>query len=55
MKKIDWTNHFIEFITVVIGILLAFGLNALYESRKEAHIVNKHLEGIKQEIVLNSE
>jgi len=53
MKKVDWTNHFIEFITVVVGILLAFGLNALYESQKEANLVDKQLLGIKQEIGLN--
>lgn len=53
MKKIDWTNHILEFVTVVVGILLAFGLNAFYENQKEANIVDKQLQGIKQEVERN--
>lgn len=53
MKKIDWLNHFLEFIMVVVGILLAFALNNYNESRKERQLAEQYMEGIKQEVAYN--
>ncbi len=52
-KKIDWTNHIIEFVTVVIGILLAFGLNNYNESRQEKARAKEYMLGIKKELEHN--
>ena len=55
MKKIDWANHLIEFITVVIGIGLAFALNNWNEKRKEINQAALFLNSIKEEIKINLE
>jgi len=52
-KKIDWLNHFLEFIVVVIGILLAFQLNTCREEQKEEKLVNEHIENIIKESQFN--
>ena len=44
MTKINWKSHFIELITVVIGISLAFMLNRNYENAKAN---NKSYESLK--------
>ena len=41
-KKIDWLNHGLEFIVVVIGILLDFQLNTWSEQRKQRLIIDEH-------------
>jgi len=52
-KKIDWLNHFLEFIVVVIGILLAFQLNTCSEKKKEDAIVDSHISKIIEETNFN--
>lgn len=52
-KKIDWLNHFLEFIVVVIGILLAFQLNTCREGKKEQHLVQRHLTNLMDETSFN--
>lgn len=52
-RKIDWLNHFLEFIVVVIGILLAFQLNKCSSDKKEANNLKTHLEQIKEETEFN--
>lgn len=52
-KKIDWLNHTLEFIVVVIGILLAFQLNTCRESKKEQLLVQEHVENILEETKFN--
>ena len=52
-QKINWTNHAIEFITVVIGILMAFWLNNYNEERKDTHQANQYLQSIQEEIIEN--
>lgn len=52
-QKIDWLNHFLEFIVVVIGILLAFQLNTCSEKKKEGKLVEEHIESIVEETSLN--
>jgi len=53
MKKINWTNHLIEFATVVFGIVLAFSLNNWNENRKDEDLAKQYLEGIKAEVTDN--
>lgn len=52
-KKIDWLNHFLEFIVVVIGILLAFQLNTCSENKKEATLIQQHITNIVEESEFN--
>ncbi len=52
-KKIDWLNHFLEFIVVVIGILLAFQLNTCREGKKEDSLVKDHVTSVIEETQFN--
>jgi len=52
-RKIDWLNHILEFIVVIIGILIAFQLNTCRESSQEQHLVDQHLGNIIAETELN--
>lgn len=52
-RKIDWLNHFLEFIVVVIGILLAFQLNTCSENKREAELVKSHINQIIEETQFN--
>lgn len=49
-KKIDWVNHIIELITVVIGILLAFALNNFNKNKKDESRAFQYMEGIKNNL-----
>lgn len=53
MSNIKWVNHFIEFFTVVLGILLAFGLNTYYNNKVEEERARHFLEGVRLEIEEN--
>ncbi len=46
-------KYLLEFVTVVIGILIAFGLNAYAEQRKEKQKVNEFITGIELELKEN--
>ncbi|MCH2490264.1 MAG: DUF6090 family protein [Flavobacteriales bacterium] len=52
-RKIDWLNHFLEFIVVIIGILIAFQLNTCSEERKEQKAVALHIQNILDESEFN--
>jgi len=52
-RRIDWLNHFLEFIVVVVGILLAFQLNTWSEENNQRHMVVEHMENIKNETFQN--
>lgn len=52
-KKIDWLNHFLEFIVVVIGILLAFQLNSCSQDRQQQEHVTQHITKIVEESQFN--
>jgi len=54
-RRIDWLNHFIEFIVVVIGILLAFQLNTCSSEKTQAKTIETHLNQIKKETEFNRE
>ncbi len=50
---IDWLNHGLEFIVVIIGILLAFQLNKFSTENQQKKTINIHLEQIKEEAEFN--
>ncbi|WP_203294731.1 hypothetical protein [Luteirhabdus pelagi] len=52
-KKIDWLNHFLEFIVVIIGILLAFQLNTCSEEKEQAKLIDRHITNITEETRFN--
>ena len=54
-SKIDWLNHFVGFISVLAGVLIAFGLNNWNESRKERRIIQSVLVNIQDEVKRNNE
>lgn len=52
-KRIDWTNHIVGFVSVVLGVVMAFWLNSWNEQRKETRSVRVALQNIKREILKN--
>lgn len=48
--KIDWPNHFIAFISSLLGILIAFQLQDWQEKRNENEKIEITLRSIKREI-----
>ena len=53
MKKIDWPNHIIAFLSALLGILIAFRLEFLREEHQEQEQLEKALIVIKEEIENN--
>ena len=51
--KIDWLNHVLEFLVVIIGILLAFQLNKCSANRQQNANVDIHLSEIIKETESN--
>lgn len=52
-KKIDWLNHFLEFIVVIIGILIAFQLNTCAVEKKQSKLIESHFTNILEETEFN--
>ncbi|EZH73549.1 hypothetical protein ATO12_16560 [Aquimarina atlantica] len=52
-KHIDWLNHGLEFIVVIIGILIAFQLNKCSAENQQEKTISIHLEQIKKETEIN--
>ena len=50
---IDWLNHGLEFIVVIIGILIAFQLNKCSSENQQEKTINIHLEQIREEAEFN--
>lgn len=50
---IDWLNHGLEFVVVVLGILIAFQLNKYSSENQQATTISNHLEQIKKEAEFN--
>jgi len=48
-RKIDWLNHALEFIVVLIGILIAFQLNKCADDRTTNKLIRNHLSYIEVE------
>lgn len=53
MKNINWLNHLIEFVVVIIGILIAFQLSTCAEDRKQAVLIQEHLVNLDAETSFN--
>ncbi|MEL6559219.1 MAG: hypothetical protein AAFQ94_13600 [Bacteroidota bacterium] len=49
MKKINWKDHLIGFVVVVLGILIAFQLNNYSVSVRQQKIMRNHFKYIKDE------
>lgn len=52
-RKINWLNHSLEFLVVLIGILIAFQLDKCSDNRAKRKLINNHLEYIKIECTEN--
>ena len=52
-KKIKWAKYGFEFLTVLVGILVAFQLNEYSISKKQEKTLNNHFEYILGETELN--
>ena len=52
-KKIDWLNHGLEFVMVVVGILIAFQLNTCSEEKKGSLVVDQHIVNVLEETTFN--
>lgn len=50
-QKINWSNHFIELIVVVIGISIAFMLDNWNQERENQKLEQKYLNSFKNDIV----
>jgi len=48
-KRIDWLNHGLEFIVVIVGILIAFQLNQCSAEKNQKKTIKIHLEQIQKE------
>lgn len=53
MKNINWLNHFVEFMVVILGILIAFQLSTCTEKKRQKVLIKEHLENIKAETAFN--
>ena len=51
--KINWLNHFLEFLTVLIGILIAFQLNTWSTRKTQKQTIDTHLVQIVDETIFN--
>ncbi len=52
-SKIDWRNHFISFLSALIGILIAFQLEDYKNRKQETEELNITMTAIKSEIENN--
>ena len=53
LRNINWKDHFISFIVVIVGIYIAFKLNSYSEEASRQKILQDHMEYIRDETVLN--
>ncbi|SEQ17602.1 hypothetical protein [Neolewinella agarilytica] len=51
--KIDWPNHLISFVLVVLSILMAFQLEKCSDDRREDKLVEAHVKEIVEETRYN--
>lgn len=54
-KNIDWINHFVAFISSVVGIFIAFQLDDWQQNREEKEKERITLSAIKKELETNGE
>lgn len=48
-KKIDWLNHTLEFLVVLVGILIAFQLNKCSDRESKTALIKDHMQYIQSE------
>jgi uncharacterized protein YeeX (DUF496 family) len=53
--KIEWLNHLLGFLGVILGVLIAFWLNNWAQDRKEMKIARVALANIRNEVARNLE
>jgi hypothetical protein len=53
LKSVNWKDHFIQFVSVLIGVSLAFVLNSWYIKNSEKEEGELYFEGVISEIVEN--
>ncbi|MEM7548965.1 MAG: hypothetical protein AAF363_04790 [Bacteroidota bacterium] len=54
-KSINWIDHIIGFISVLLGVIMALALNNWNENRKENELLNAAILNIENEIIKNVE
>lgn len=52
--KIDWLNHTLEFLVVLVGILIAFQLDRCNTQNQQARLLDNHLAYLNEEVNDNS-
>ncbi len=50
MKQINWSDHILNFLAVIIGVSLAFYISDTAESRAERREINKILNSLNDEL-----
>ena len=53
MKNINWLNHLVEFVVVILGILIAFQMSTCAEKKVQSGLIKEHLDNIKAETAFN--
>jgi hypothetical protein len=53
--KIEWLNHLLGFLGVILGVLIAFWLNNWAQNRKELQVARVALSNIQNELERNRE
>lgn len=53
MKRINWADHLISFVVVILGIYIAFKLNSYSESAATQKMLNDHMKYVRDETILN--
>jgi hypothetical protein len=55
IKNINWFDHFLNFVAVILGVLLAFQIGSLTETFKEKQELKEILQSFIQDIERNQE
>ncbi len=53
-KRIDWPNHFMAFISTLLGVWLAFSLGNYYERQRELSRMEVAMNNVEEEIRKNN-
>ncbi|MEL7144784.1 MAG: hypothetical protein AAFO69_00340 [Bacteroidota bacterium] len=53
MKKINWADHLVAFVVVIVGIYIAFKLNSYSEGVARQRILDDHMKYVRDETVYN--